>query len=104
TQAKTELERATRPLAQLMKFPPFRKVRGRMGTRQPESEVYSGGRCGQATSRKPREVAHPRSFWSTKQDGHKLDSPRRRGPPARNRFCREILCSNCRRTIATFGI
>jgi len=30
-----------------------------MGTRQPESEVYSGGRCGQATSRKPREGAHP---------------------------------------------
>jgi hypothetical protein len=25
----------------------------------PKSEVYSGGRCGQATSRKPREVAHP---------------------------------------------
>jgi REP element-mobilizing transposase RayT len=31
----------------------------RWSSPQPESEVYSGGRCGQATSRKPREVAHP---------------------------------------------
>jgi hypothetical protein len=72
----------------LEQFPRLLLWRSRAGSgkqmRRPQNEDTSARSlraksivawCGQATSRKPREVAHPSFFGQQNQDGHKLYCP-----------------------------